>query len=127
MGEDDENARIIIRKMLEEFGYTVIEAVNGEDAVRKFRMSGESISLILMDVVMPIMNGKDAADAIRSIKQDVKIIFMSGYPGEVMHRNGILEEGTNFMTKPISFNNLLGKVRVLLDAPTAKGETKTLH
>lgn len=112
--EDDETVRAFMEKILESAGYKIVIAHNGEEAVERFRAHDE-ISLVLSDLVMPKMNGRDMQDEIRKIKAGIKVIFISGYSADVMRKKGMYEEGTEFVTKPYKKNDLLQKVRDVLD------------
>jgi PAS domain S-box-containing protein len=120
MAEDDAAVRTIAREVFEQFGYTVIEARDGEDAVKKFLENKDKVHLVVLDVLMPKKNGKEAYEVIRKIRPDVKVIFTSGYTADILHKKGILEEGINFLSKPISTNDLIRKVREVLDTETSK-------
>jgi nitrogen-specific signal transduction histidine kinase len=115
VAEDDDNLRKLSRTVLAEFGYTVIEAVDGEDAVKKFMENKDAIRLLLFDLIMPKMNGKEASDEIRKIKPDLKILFASGYDPDLLQQKELLEAGVNLVYKPISPMDLLRKVRSVLD------------
>ncbi len=115
VAEDEEMARKLAKTLLEEFGYTVIEAINGVEAVEKFIENKDSIELLLLDVIMPKKNGKKVLDEIMEIKPEIKAIFTSGYPKDIINKKGILDEGLNFISKPISPHDLLIKVRDVLD------------
>ena len=97
------------------FGYKIIEAVNGEDAINKFMENKDKIQLLVFDVVMPHKNGKEAYDAIKERKPDMKALFMSGYGEDIIHKTDLLREGLNFIPKPILPMELLKKVREVLD------------
>jgi len=114
VAEDDETVRMFMKKILERAGYKVIIADNGEDAVARFS-EHDDISLVLSDLVMPRKNGKEMQDEIRKIKPGIKVIFISGYSADIMQKKGMLEEGTEFITKPYKKNDLLQKVREVLD------------
>jgi len=120
MAEDDAAVRTIAREVFEQFGYTVIEARDGEDAVKKFLENKDNVHLVVLDVLMPKKNGKEAYEEIRKIRPDVKVIFTSGYTADILNKKGILEEGINFLSKPISTNDLIRKVREVLDTETSK-------
>jgi DNA-binding NtrC family response regulator len=75
---------------------------------------------VVLDVLMPKKNGKEAYEEIKKIRPDVKVIFTSGYTADVLHKKGILEEGINFISKPISPNEFIRMVRKVLDTETAK-------
>ena len=94
----------------------MIEAVDGEDAVNKFMKNKDKIKLLLLDVVMPGKNVKEVYDEIKRIRPDIKALFMSGYGEKVVHKRGILKEGLNYITKPVSPSELQKKVREVLDS-----------
>lgn len=115
LAEDDETVRRSTKEILEHWGYEVIEAENGEDAIKVFNENMDKIQILILDVIMPKMNGKEAYEEIKKIKPDIKALFMSGYTANIIHKKGILEEGINFISKPVSPNELLRKVREVLD------------
>jgi len=115
VAEDDVMVRNLAKAVLPEFGYTVIEAEDGEDAVRKFMENRDSVDLLLFDLIMPKMNGKEAFDEIRKIRPEVKAIFASGYATEIVMRKGLLDSGIPLISKPMSPNELARKVRTVLD------------
>ena len=116
VAEDDEAVRDLTVKLLTEAGYRVVEASNGEEAVRKYKEQKDAIQLLVLDVVMPRKNGKEAYDEICGIRPDIKTIFMSGYAGDVFERKHINGERFNIIMKPVSPLSLLHKVREVLDA-----------
>jgi PAS domain S-box-containing protein len=111
IAEDDPNIRNLTKFFLEKYGYRAIEAVDGEDAVEKFKQNEDSIDLLLFDVIMPKMNGKAAYDEIKKIKPDINAIFISGYTANIIHKKGVIEEGLNIIFKPISPLKLLEEIR----------------
>jgi two-component system cell cycle sensor histidine kinase/response regulator CckA len=113
--EDDSQVRELIKEVLEGFGYKVMEAADGEDALRVFNENKDRVQLLVLDVVMPKKNGKEVYDEIRKVRPDIKAIFTSGYNADIIHQKGILEEGLDFISKPISPEELLRKVREILD------------
>lgn len=115
LAEDDEPVRGIVTSVLMESGYTVIQAENGEEAVNKYMANRGAIKLLLLDVLMPKKNGKEVLDKIRIFEPGVKSLFLSGYTADVMHQKGLLEEGLNFIHKPVLMDELLRKVRAILD------------
>jgi CheY-like chemotaxis protein len=117
VAEDDQVLRQFTRTLLEEFGYSVIEALNGEDAVRQFREHAGRIRLVLLDTIMPRKNGKEAYKEIAAIMPGIKAIFMSGYTADIIDRKGLLEEGLDFIQKPMPPRELLTKIRQALDQP----------
>jgi polar amino acid transport system substrate-binding protein len=115
VAEDDDHVRRLIKTILKEYGYTVIESVDGEDAVAKFIENKDKIQLLLLDVLMPKKNGKEVYNEIRKIRGDIRIIFSSGYTADIIQKKGIIEEGLPFISKPITPQLLLSKVREILD------------
>jgi len=93
----------------------VIAAKDGNDAVSEFRENRDRISLLLLDVIMPRKSGKDAYEEIRTLRPDIKALFISGYSADMISKEGILEEGSSFISKPVSPSELLRKVREVLD------------
>lgn len=115
MAEDEESVRKITSTILLKYGYDVIETVDGDDALKKFIDSRDRIQLVILDVIMPSRNGKEAYEEMRRIRPDIKTIFMSGYMGDILDKKGIIENGMDFIAKPVSPNQLLKKVREVLD------------
>lgn len=116
VAEDDATIRKLLREILEMYGYTVIEAVDGEDAVRRFQENKDRIQLLIIDVIMPKKNGKEAYEEIKKIHGDVRVLFSSGYTADIIHKKGVLEEGVNFLSKPATPQHLLSKVREVLNS-----------
>ncbi|MCX5864303.1 MAG: GAF domain-containing protein [Deltaproteobacteria bacterium] len=115
LAEDDESLRSLAKKTLSRFGYTVIEAVDGEEAVQKFTESQTGIQLLLFDIIMPKLNGQEAYEAISKIRPGVKAIFMSGYAPDMIREKAALADTVPLLAKPLSPNELLRKVRETLD------------
>ena len=115
VAEDDPALRKLSRTVLEQFGYKVVEAEDGEDAIQKYMLHRDAIQLIILDMIMPNKDGKEVSEHIRKIQPDIKILFVSGYTSDIIHANGILEEGADFIQKPVSPRELLRKVRIVLD------------
>ncbi len=111
VAEDDADVRQLTRTVLENFGYTVIEAMDGDDAVQQFTSHQDMIQLLLLDVIMPRKNGKEVCEEIRKIKPDVKVIFTSGYPSDVIRQKGVLDETDLFLFKPASPRETLRMVQ----------------
>jgi signal transduction histidine kinase len=116
LAEDDAVLRDLARGMLEEFGYTVIEAVDGEDAIEKFRANQDSIQLLILDVIMPKKNGREVFEEVKKMKSGTKVLFTSGYPANIIQKKGILEAGINFIVKPHRPQELLRKIRAVLNS-----------
>ena len=115
LAEDDESVRGLVRNVLEKQGYTVIEAVDGADAVKRFMENRETIDLLLFDLIMPRMNGKEAYDEIKQWRPGLKVIFASGYAPDIVREKMCFETGIVMISKPIMLNALLKKIRTLLD------------
>jgi len=113
--EDEEAVRKSYGMILEEGGYRVVEAVNGEDALDRFVEPGAEVDMVITDVIMPKIDGKAFCDAIRKILPDMRVLFMSGYTKEILAERGILVDASDFMTKPVKPFVLLNKVREMLD------------
>ncbi len=115
VAEDDQAVRELTRSVLERFGYTVVPAEDGEDAIRKFMENKEDIRLLLLDVIMPKKNGKEVYENIKKINPDIKTVFLSGYSENLIQKEGVLDKGLDFIMKPVSPKNLLRKAREILD------------
>ena len=115
MAEDDTTVRRLTKQLLEDAGYTVIEAFDGEDVIAKFNDNRGKIDLLLLDAVMPKKNGKEAYEMISRIRPGIKTLFMSGYSEDIIHKRGILQNGLNFITKPVAPNALLKKLKEVLE------------
>lgn len=114
LAEDDIDVRELTRVVLEEFGYTVIAAVNGEDAINKFKDNKDKIHILLLDIVMPKKSGKEVYKEIKEIEPAARVLFISGYPSNVIHEKEILDEGLDFISKPVPPQELLKKLREVL-------------
>jgi PAS domain S-box-containing protein len=115
LAEDNEDVRKLVNRVLSDYGYKVIAAVDGEEAISLFTRDQKDIRLVLLDVVMPKKSGKEVCNAIRQIRPEVKILFMSGYTADIISSKGIMEDGIDFISKPVSPNQLRVKVRELLE------------
>ena len=116
VAEDDEDVRNLERKVLEDFGYRTITAVDGQDAIDQFQAKADSIDLILVDVVMPKKGGPEVCHAARLRKPGIKVIFTSGYTAGRIQTGSGFQEGLNFIAKPASPIELLRKIREVLDS-----------
>jgi CheY-like chemotaxis protein/two-component sensor histidine kinase len=114
--EDEPLVRDLAHRLLNQQGYNVLEAANGVQALRVAQEhAGENIHLLLTDVVMPQMGGKELADQLKMLRPDVKVLYTSGYTDDAIVHHGVLEPGTNFLQKPFSHKTLSHKVREALD------------
>jgi polar amino acid transport system substrate-binding protein len=115
VAEDEPSVRELVAKVLESHGYNVILAEDGADAVEKFKAHQDTIRLILMDMIMPKKNGKDAYEEISRIKPGVKLLFTSGYTSDFIENRGVSEEVVELIMKPVQPIELLRRVREILD------------
>ncbi|MBT4519001.1 MAG: PAS domain S-box protein [Halieaceae bacterium] len=113
--EDEEALLSMSTAMLENLGYTVIATSKPEEAVALFDAHSKEISLLVTDVVMPGMNGYELSVRLQELKPDLRSLFISGYPADVITRKGVLDEGINFLQKPFSVRDIAGKIRDILD------------
>jgi signal transduction histidine kinase/CheY-like chemotaxis protein len=120
LAEDDFAARVLAKHLLSKYGYNVIEAVDGEDAVIKFHENKDSIRLLLLDVIMPKKNGKQVYDEIRTIWPDIKTLFISGYTYDIINRENILEQGLNFVSKPLQPYEFLRRIKEVVSPTSIK-------
>ncbi|MFH0977164.1 MAG: PAS domain S-box protein [Spirochaetota bacterium] len=114
LAEDNDNVRQLLKTVLEAHGYSIIEAVDGEDAIMKFK-NNKNIDLCIIDSVMPKKNGRQVYDEVIKIKPDIKVLFTSGYTRDIVLDKGIEEKEFNFLSKPLMPNELLQKVGEILD------------
>jgi DNA-binding response OmpR family regulator len=115
IAEDDAGVRGLVREAFRVHGYKVIEATDGEDAVRAFVNHRDEIDLVILDVIMPEKGGKEAYDEIKRVRPETKVVFASGYAGDVLSSKGILSGAYDFVMKPLAPRDLLRKVREVLD------------
>jgi PAS domain S-box-containing protein len=120
VAEDNRDVRQIVTTVLRDFGYVVIEAADGAEAVEKFNEQKEAVDLLLLDVIMPRKNGKEAYMELKEIRPDIRAIFMSGYTGDILSKKGIGREGVPMISKPIVIEKLLRQIREILDTKPAQ-------
>jgi two-component system cell cycle sensor histidine kinase/response regulator CckA len=113
--EDEEEVRTLARLVLQRNGYHVLEATHGEEALRFCEQLQETIHLLVTDVIMPRMNGRQLAERLRQLRPDVKVLYISGYTDDAVVRHGILNRDTSFIQKPFTTDTLAQKVREVLD------------
>jgi PAS domain S-box-containing protein len=114
--EDEDAVRRIAERILTAAGYIVLTAANGVEAITVLERHGRVVDLLLTDVVMPIMNGRDLAHKVAELCPDARILFMSGYTDDAIVDHGVLEPGVQFIEKPFNVLGLQLKVREVLDA-----------
>jgi len=113
--EDEDSLRKLLRTVLKHRGYKILEAENGEDALRISNEHEGTIDLMITDVVMPKMGGKETAERLELLHPQMKVIYMSGYTDDAIVHHGVLAPGLNFLEKPFSPEKLAHKVREVLD------------
>jgi CheY-like chemotaxis protein len=114
--EDEQGVRTLAEFLLRRSGYTVLQAQSGAEALALAGQHMEPIHLLLTDVVMPGMSGRELAERLAGDRPGIKTLFMSGYTDDTIVRHGVLQAETAFITKPFTFDALLHKVRATLDA-----------
>jgi PAS domain S-box-containing protein len=110
MAEDDDMVRSLALEVLEDAGYTVIEAVNGEEAVELFMANRDSIDLVLLDVIMPKMSGQQAWEKIHELNPDLPVIFSSGYSFNELKKNTLITEKGRLIQKPYTPDQLMDTI-----------------
>jgi two-component system, cell cycle sensor histidine kinase and response regulator CckA len=113
--EDEDDVRRVVVHMLQQLGYDVLTAASGAEAMRLCEETERHIHLLLTDVVMPKMSGRELADRLCGNLPNLKVLFVSGYTGSVIIHHGVLDPGTHFLQKPFSAAQLGGKVREVLE------------
>jgi PAS domain S-box-containing protein len=117
LAEDNAETRGVNQEILTTAGYTVITADNGEEALATYRKYGNGINLVILDVIMPLKNGREVYDEICTENPAVRCLFTSGYTADIIHKKGKIEKEFDFLAKPSRPNDLLSKVREILDRP----------
>ena len=112
--EDDEMVRTLAKEMLEAIGYVILDAASPEEALSLFKNHHLSIDMVMTDVVMPKMSGKQMIEQIVAIRPGIPVLYMSGYTANVIAHRGVLDEGVCFIQKPFSMNDLAVKVRTAM-------------
>jgi len=113
--EDDATLLSLSGEVLQHFGYRVIKAVDGQDAVDKFIEYGDSIQLVILDAIMPRKNGREASREMRIVRPDLKAVFVSGYTRDICAEGATPDGNTTFIQKPFTPAALAATVRELLD------------
>jgi len=103
--------------VLKTHGYRVIEASNGEEALDAASQYQGAIHLLLTDVVMPVMEGRELAERLKLLRPEIRVLYMSGYSENSIAHGGVIESGLAYIPKPFTLDALTATVRAALDAP----------
>jgi CheY-like chemotaxis protein len=120
LAEDEEGVRELISHILTQQGFKVLEASNGHEALEVCRQHHSELHLLITDLIMPRMSGRELADQITALRPEVAVLFISGYTDDALVRRGETFGRTGFLQKPFVPSELLQKVRQLLDANMVK-------
>jgi DNA-binding response OmpR family regulator len=118
--EDEDALRRVVERMLVRGGFTVLGAASGEEAIRISAGHEEGIDLVLTDVVLPGMGGRELVELIRASRPGLRVIYMSGYTDNAIVHHGVLDPGIEFIGKPFTAPALLARVRAILGSPSSK-------
>jgi len=113
--EDEEAVRTMISRVLQSSGYRVLEACQGKEAIEVCQKHQGLIHLMVTDVIMPQMSGRELAERMATVRPEMKVLFMSGYPDNAIVHHGVLDPGTAFLQKPFTLSALESKVREILE------------
>ena len=114
--EDEEIVRNLAREILQTYGYSVLTAANGSEGLRIGQEFEGQIDLMITDVIMPLMSGREMTEKLKEIRPDLRVLFMSGFTDDAIVHHGVLEESVSFLQKPFSPDALAKKAREILDA-----------
>jgi CheY-like chemotaxis protein len=118
--DDDAGTRNVVCKVLRANGYNVLEASAGDNAIDRVKQHEGPIHLLITDVIMPAMNGRELSERVRVLRPATRVLFMSGYTDDLILHHGVLDAGIAFLNKPFTPRQLLRKVRDVLDATEAQ-------
>jgi CheY-like chemotaxis protein len=118
--EDEDGVRTLTRQLLQKQGYMVLEARHGGEALLICERHTGPLHLMLTDVVLSQMSGRELAQRLYQVRPEMRVLFMSGYSEEAIVQHGVLDSGNAFLQKPFTAESLSAKVREVLDAPRAK-------
>jgi signal transduction histidine kinase/CheY-like chemotaxis protein len=113
--EDEAIMMDVARQMLEKMGYKVLTATSPKQAINLAKQNIDMIDLLITDIIMPEMNGRQLADQIKTFSPTIKILFMSGYTSNIIAEQGMLQEGMDLLQKPFSMHDLAMRIRMVLD------------
>ena len=127
MVEDDDRVRSLVSEVLESAGYTVIAVSAGHEAIARFEQHKGEIQLLITDVVLPKMSGKEIAGRLMSLRSELRVLFISGYTGDMIANQGMLSgPRVDFLQKPFGLKALRAKVRAVLDTPGSAPTPRTV-
>ena len=113
--EDEDGVRAMLQSMLGRVGYSILETADPQEAIQICEDSSRRIDLLITDVVMPKMNGKELEHHVAALRPELKVLFMSGYTDDLISKYGVIDEGINFISKPINLHDLSVKIRSILE------------
>jgi two-component system cell cycle sensor histidine kinase/response regulator CckA len=115
--EDDDAVRRLVRSALRQHGYQVLEAANGGEAILLSEQHAAPIDLLITDVVLPRMSGRHLAERLTAARPAMKVLFMTGYTDDAIVRHGVERSEVALLQKPFTADDLIGRVRQVLDEP----------
>jgi CheY-like chemotaxis protein len=113
--DDDKGVRRATRRMLERLGYTVLEAASGAEAIELYRRNAESIALLVTDMVMPVMSGRELVERLKPIYPALQVLYISGYTDDELVRQGLFSPHEKFLSKPYTGADLARAIRLHLE------------
>ena len=119
--EDEAPVRRVAREVLQRYGYNVLEARRGEEALTICQRHPAAIHMVVTDVVMPGMSGPELVERLGALRPEIKVLYTSGYPGEAIAHRGLLDQGITFLQKPFAVAELARKVREALEGEAVSG------
>jgi DNA-binding response OmpR family regulator len=120
--EDDEGVRALGRRILERYGYTVLEARDGHDALRIAGQYPQRIDVLVTDMVMPELSGREVYQRLSPARPGLRVLYVSGYTDDDIVRRGLIEATAAFLQKPFTAMHLAGAVRAVLDGREVSAE-----
>jgi CheY-like chemotaxis protein len=120
LAEDEPEVRKLVRETLEQLGYKVLQAADGHEALRILEQHG-SVHLLLTDVIMPLMGGRELAKRVAAVRPATKVVYMSGYTDDTLAFHGLPQPGTAYIQKPFTPAALAEKLRQVLSAAGSNG------
>jgi CheY-like chemotaxis protein len=118
--EDELGVRQLVCEMLQRLGYQILQAGSGAEALHLFEQHKGSIDLLITDVIMPQMSGRELAQRLKTLQPSLKVLYISGYTDDMLAHHGVLESGVFLLQKPFAPDELAKKLREVLDAPATR-------